>query len=166
MDSADTATVSTAVGDMGRKVRRQRPVSESQSLSSASFRLHRMYGESVGTWEHRLSGLTSAYRRVAQMNGVLRMMGMVDKLTELMMPVELSLGPAGVLPLPEALHQAELADCREQEGDETFRHRLTTGSATVADAREYLRLSGVQCARAEIARRETQRWIEEQEGER
>ncbi len=135
------------------------------SLASAAYRLHQMFGESPATWENRMYGEGSCYRRVAQINGALRVLGLVDRLTELMMPVEMSLGPEGVLPLPEALHAAEMADCLEQVADEGFRYKLSMGTATVADAREYLTRSALQCARAEVSRREVHRWIEAQKGE-
>ncbi len=130
------------------------------TLGSAAFRLSQLYGESARTWEARLSGETSCYRRVAQINGLLRVMGMLDELTELMMPVELSLGPDGVLGLDEALHKAECADADEQLADEGFRYALRQETATIADAKDYLRKSALQCARAEVARREVHRWIE------
>lgn len=154
-----TNAVSTRREDMDARIA-YRPVPiKKPSLGSAAVRLHEMFGESPATWENRIYGEASVYRRVAQINGALRVLGLVNRLTELMMPVELSLGPEGVVALPEALHLAELADCREQEADESFRYKLSQGTATVAEAESYLRKSAAQCAHADVARREAQRWI-------
>ncbi len=156
--------------DMGATVRRRtdaiqsrRGASESVrplTASAVAYRLHQQFGESAQTWEQRLSG---DFKRLALMIGTMRAMGADDLLTERMMPVELALGPTGNVPLADALHLAEVADCVEQIADEGFRFKLSQGTATIADAREYLRKSAAQCARAEVARREVNEWISQQE---
>ncbi len=167
--TATTATAMTAGSRksdrMGATMRSRRQRSQSHSLASVSVRLSQLYGESPQTWAHRLSGEASWYRGVQKMNGVLRMMGELDRLTELMIPVEMSLGPESALPLEQALHEAELADCREQEVDEVFRHKLHAGTATVADAETYLRASAIQCAKAEGARLAVHQWLDAQRGQ-
>lgn len=156
--ASETANVSARRSGMAGRMPYRTAGREKATAASAALRLHQMFGESAATWENRMYGAGSVYRRVAQINGALRVLGLLDKLTELMMPVELSLGPEGVLPLPEALHAAEIADTEEQLADESFRFKLAQGTATVADADVYLKKSALQCARAEVARREVERW--------
>jgi hypothetical protein len=155
--------VSARESDMRQNVRNGTPRFHSHSAASVSYRLHQQFGESPQTWEQRLS---QDFKRMALMIGTMRAMGAEDLLTEKMMPVELALGPTGNVPLPDALHLAEVADCVEQMADETFRFKLVQGTATVADGKEYLRKSALQCARAEVARRELAEWITEQEAAR
>jgi hypothetical protein len=134
------------------------------TVSSACFRLHQLHGESPVTWENRMSGEVSDYKQVARMNRTLIDFGLTEKVAELMAVIDASL--AGQLPitLHDALHEAEIADCMEQIADESFRDKLRKGTASVSDAKEYLRKSAVQRTKAEIAERETLTWIKEQEG--
>jgi hypothetical protein len=77
-------------------------------------------------------------------------------------PIEAALGGAPV-PLFQALHEAELADNAEQNADESFREKLRQGTATIDDAKEYIRKSAAARHKAEEAERAAQRWIEHQE---
>lgn len=107
--------------------------------------------------------LARPYLQVAKTNLVLLQAGCTEKIAELMAVVDASL--TGELPttLDDALHEAEIADCLEQVADESFRDKRRRGAATVKDAREYLRRSAIQRQKAEIAERETLRWIVRQE---
>lgn len=107
--------------------------------------------------------LSRPYLQVAKTNLCLRASGHTDKLAELMAVVDASLTDTLPISLYDALHDAEMADCQEQIADESFRDKLRKGAATVDDAREYLKRSAIQRAKAEVAERETLLWIAEQE---
>lgn len=150
-------------GPAGRHSRRRVSVGiRPASAAQVALRLAQLFGSTPQTWEQHLS---QDYHRVARMNGVMRMMGAIDLLTEKMIPVELSLGPETVLPLRDALLQAEIADSREQEADAVFRHKLDDGTATVADAENLLKLIAVQSARSDVAMVALHTWIEKKRRE-
>ena len=71
---------------------------------------HGRHGDSPATWETRIFGAGSAYRRVAQINAVLIAAGMTDKLAELMAPIEASQSAA---PQADAVHREALTDAEE-----------------------------------------------------
>jgi len=70
------------------------------------------------------------------------------------------------LPLLRALHEAELADAAEQTADEEFRHAIQEGTATIEQAREYIRKSAVARRKAEQAEQSVAEWIRKQEAGR
>lgn len=70
------------------------------------------------------------------------------------------------LPLAVALHRAELADNQEQIAEEELRHAIQEGTATVEQAREYIRKSALARRTAEQAEQSVQRWIDEREASR
>lgn len=95
------------------------------TAAQVAEKLHLLYGESPQTWEQRLS---QWYRGCAQMNGVMRMMGALDLLTEKNARIVLSLG----------------ADVRPEA---EYREKMTDGGEDCAQA-EYERNPSEQTARA------------------
>lgn len=91
-------TTSRAVSDRERGMRDRMPYRATPikrpTLQSACVRLHDLHGEAAKSWENRMCGEGSDYQRVARMNLVLRELGMLDKVAELMAPVEASIAGA------------------------------------------------------------------------
>jgi hypothetical protein len=133
------------------------------TVVSVCYRLHQLHGESPTTWENRMSGEVSDYKQVARMNRELIGAGMTEKVAELMAVIDASLSGQTPITLHDALHEAEIADCMEQIADESFRDKLRRGTASVSDAREYVRKSAHARTKAEKAEAETLTWISQQE---
>lgn len=132
------------------------------SVASVAYRLHETYGEAPTTWENRIYGEASDYQQVARINRMLRALGLTDQVCGLMAVVDASMAPAVPSSLTLALHEAELADTAEQVADETFRHALEEGTATIPLAREAIRKSAMARGKAEVAEAGMLRWISEQ----
>jgi hypothetical protein len=88
------------------------------TLASAILRLVDLHGDSPATWETRVSGERSVYRRVAQINAVLREMGLGVKLDELMGPIEASIAARAQ---PDAQHREAVTDAEEDLLQEAYR---------------------------------------------
>lgn len=80
--------------------------------------------------------------------------------------IDAAAGSRTILPLAQAIHEAECADNAEQTAEEAFRHAVQEGVATLEQAYEYLRKSAIARDKAERAEQSVRRWIEEQEAQR
>lgn len=136
------------------------PAGKKPSIASASYRCWQLHGEAPSTWEGRYH---AAYQQVARMNVVLRSLGLTDVVMEKMAVIDASLAPVTFASLTDLLHEAQIADVCEEPADETFRHKLQCGTATVAEARDALRKSAVARGKAELAEAALLHWIEEKE---
>ncbi len=89
-----------------------------ETMTSACVRLHQLYGESPKSWENRMSGEASDYRRVARMNRVLCDLGLQSKVAELMAPIEASLAACA---RSDAQHREAVTDAEEDLAQEMVR---------------------------------------------
>lgn len=125
-----------------------------------SCRLAQVYG--VAKEKTATALYTLSCRRVAQGNEVYLDAGRDDVVMAHMAEVDASMLPRPAVDLMTALHEAELADCWEQISDERFREKLRRGTATVEDAREYMRKSACARYKAEQAEQSVISWIAQQ----
>lgn len=143
-----------SVSQSGTAFQRLRPVSPSVRLAQ----VYHVAKEKTATALYALS-----CQRVAQGNEVYLDAGQMDVVMAHMAEVDASMLPRPAVDLLTALHEAEMADCFEQIPDETFRDKLRRGTATVGDAREYVRKSVVARYKAEQAEQSVLNWIAKQQ---
>lgn len=129
---------------------------------SVEIRLAHRHGRQPATWHAVIYGPGNAYDTVAKVNRELVEMGQSARALALMIPIDESLAAPVRLCLSEALHKAEIADALEQITDEVFREKIRQGTATVTEAREYIRRSCAARCEAEKAEQAVERWIDEQ----
>lgn len=161
ISSERTASVSKA--RMVATIATRLPYLPRTSSALASVRLAQVYA--VARARTALDLYRRSVERVCRGNEVFLAFGMPEFVLEQMAVIEASLGGSRRIPLHEALHEAELADAAEQVPDETFRYRLSQGTATVEEAKDWLRKTAAQCVKAEVAMREVQDWIRAKEAE-
>ncbi|MGH7510895.1 MAG: hypothetical protein ACREMZ_15690 [Gemmatimonadales bacterium] len=133
---------------------------------SRKLRVARALNVSEALADKKLYGERSVNRECAKILASDLEAGDTEAAALFLSPIDAACAPRHSLSLHEALHRAELADAAEQVADENFREKLRQGTATVEEAREYLRKSALARAAAEEAERETQAWIDEQEARR
>lgn len=130
---------------------------------SRRLRIARALNISVAAADKKIYGAHAVNRECARILTADIDAGDTEAATLFLAPIDAACAPRQRLGLMEALHRAEMADCLEQLADETFREKLRQGTATVDDAREFIRRSAIARTAAEVAEREAMEWIREKE---